>query len=57
MLLTSFHSPQEVTGDDAQYLAKEFPGLFVVDGEGESCQAKVTKARKHEKLLEKVNKP
>lgn len=50
------YSQQEVKGTDAHFLAKEFPGLFVTKDEGDNSQLKVTEARSHEKLLEKVVK-
>lgn len=40
----------------AEVLAKELPGLFVVEENGKEKEAKVTRARGNEKLLEKVLK-
>ena len=45
---------QPITGERADEIAQECPGLFEVQGEGESREAKANLAREHPKLLEKV---
>ena len=45
---------QPITAERADEIAQECPGLFEVEGEGESREAKVNSAREHPKLLEKV---
>ena len=45
---------QPITGERADEIAQECPGLFEVEGNGESREAKVNSARDHPKLIEKV---
>lgn len=45
---------QPMTGERADELSQECPGLIEVVGKGKRREAKVTSARQHPKLLEKV---
>ena len=45
---------QPITGERADEIVQECPGLFEVKGKGESREAKVNPARQHPKLIEKV---
>ncbi len=45
---------QPITGENAEAIAKECPGLFEVEGKGQSRKATVKPAREHTQLLEKV---
>ena len=45
---------QPITGERADEIAQECPGLFEVKGKGKSREAKVNSAREHPKLIEKV---
>ena len=45
---------QPITGERADEIAQECPGLFEVQGEGKSRKAKANSAREHPKLIEKV---
>lgn len=45
---------QPITGERADEIAQECPGLFEVKGEGDSREAKANSAREHPKLIEKV---
>lgn len=45
---------QPITGDRADEIAQECPGLFEVKGKGKSREAKANSAREHPKLIEKV---
>lgn len=45
---------QPISGQSADVIVKECPGLFEIEGSGKSRQAKVNAAREHTQLLEKV---
>lgn len=45
---------QPITGERADEIAQECPGLFEVKGKGKSREAKPNSAREHPKLIEKV---
>ncbi len=45
---------QPITGESADAIAKECPGLFEVEGKGRNKKASVKPAREHTRLLEKV---
>ena len=45
---------QAITGEQAEAIAQECPGLFEVVGAGKSKKAKANPAREHVQLLEKV---
>ena len=45
---------QPITGESADAIAKECPGLFEVEGKGRHKKASVNPAREHTQLLEKV---
>ncbi len=45
---------QDVVGVDAEWLAKELPGLITLDRKGRVPVARAGEARKHEHLLEKA---
>ena len=49
-----FFPVQPITGQHADAIAAECPGLFEVEGKGKSKKAKVNPAREHVQLLEKV---
>ena len=45
---------QPITGEQADAIARECPGLFEVMGSGKKKKAKANPAREHVQLLEKV---